>query len=233
MWSALGEAHRRALRRRRAALHRHPRRRREGVLARQRHRRVRHRALEQGAGDRLRRGRCTRTAEALVGLPASAGRADPRHLRRRRPGDRGAVRPPHLRRVEPLRRADQEPRPGDGVCRRWRRWCALVGPRRRARDPARGPHLRRAPRRRRRASSRASCPTPQVEAEARATAQRIADGAPLVARWHKKFARRLARPAAAHARPSTTRRSTASTPRTSGSATRRSSPSGSRRSIGR
>jgi enoyl-CoA hydratase/carnithine racemase len=32
----------------------------------------------------------------------------------------------------------------------------------------------------------------QVAAEARATAERIADGAPLVARWHKKFARRLA-----------------------------------------
>ena len=31
----------------------------------------------------------------------------------------------------------------------------------------------------------------QVEGEARATAQRIADGAPLVARWHKQFARRL------------------------------------------
>jgi len=31
----------------------------------------------------------------------------------------------------------------------------------------------------------------QVEAEARATARRIAEGAPLVARWHKKFARRL------------------------------------------
>ena len=31
----------------------------------------------------------------------------------------------------------------------------------------------------------------QVEREARETAQRIADGAPLVARWHKKFARRL------------------------------------------
>jgi enoyl-CoA hydratase len=31
----------------------------------------------------------------------------------------------------------------------------------------------------------------QVEAEAKATAQRIAGGAPLVARWHKKFARRL------------------------------------------
>ena len=37
-------------------------------------------------------------------------------------------------------------------------------------------------------------PDDQVEAEARATAQRIADGAPLVARWHKKFARRLRDP---------------------------------------
>ena len=35
----------------------------------------------------------------------------------------------------------------------------------------------------------------QVEAEARAAAQRIADGAPLVARWHKQFARRLRAPA--------------------------------------
>jgi len=34
----------------------------------------------------------------------------------------------------------------------------------------------------------------EVEAEAKATAQRIADGAPLVARWHKKFARRLRDP---------------------------------------
>jgi len=32
----------------------------------------------------------------------------------------------------------------------------------------------------------------EVAAEARATAQRIAEGAPLVARWHKQFARRLA-----------------------------------------
>jgi enoyl-CoA hydratase/carnithine racemase len=37
-------------------------------------------------------------------------------------------------------------------------------------------------------------PDDQVAAEARATAERIADGAPLVARWHKKFARRLADP---------------------------------------
>ena len=34
----------------------------------------------------------------------------------------------------------------------------------------------------------------QVEAEALASARRIADGAPLVARWHKKFARRLRDP---------------------------------------
>ena len=34
----------------------------------------------------------------------------------------------------------------------------------------------------------------QVEAESLATARRIADGAPLVARWHKKFARRLRDP---------------------------------------
>ena len=34
----------------------------------------------------------------------------------------------------------------------------------------------------------------QVESEALAAAGRIAAGAPLVARWHKKFARRLADP---------------------------------------
>jgi crotonobetainyl-CoA:carnitine CoA-transferase CaiB-like acyl-CoA transferase len=35
-------------------------------------------------------------------------------------------------------------------------------------------------------------PDADVAAEALATAQRVADGAPLVARWHKRFARRLA-----------------------------------------
>jgi len=34
-------------------------------------------------------------------------------------------------------------------------------------------------------------PDEDVAAEARATAQRIAEGAPLVNRWHKKFVRRL------------------------------------------
>lgn len=35
----------------------------------------------------------------------------------------------------------------------------------------------------------------QVQREAYATARRIADGAPLVARWHKRFVQRLAGPA--------------------------------------
>ena len=38
-------------------------------------------------------------------------------------------------------------------------------------------------------------PDDKLEAEAYATARRIADGAPLAARWHKKFIRRLADPA--------------------------------------
>jgi enoyl-CoA hydratase len=37
-------------------------------------------------------------------------------------------------------------------------------------------------------------PDGEVAAEVRAAAERIAEGAPLVARWHKKFARRLAVP---------------------------------------
>jgi enoyl-CoA hydratase len=39
-------------------------------------------------------------------------------------------------------------------------------------------------------------PDDVVEEEAYATARRVADGAPLVARWHKQFMRRLANPAA-------------------------------------
>ena len=39
-------------------------------------------------------------------------------------------------------------------------------------------------------------PDDQVESEAMGAARRIADGAPLVARWHKKFARRLGIPRA-------------------------------------
>ena len=43
-------------------------------------------------------------------------------------------------------------------------------------------------------------PDDQVAGEARATATRIAEGAPLAARWHKKFARRLADPRTLDAR---------------------------------
>ena len=43
----------------------------------------------------------------------------------------------------------------------------------------------------RRGSSAASCRTPKWSTEAYAAARRIAQGAPLVARWHKKFIRRL------------------------------------------
>ncbi len=38
-------------------------------------------------------------------------------------------------------------------------------------------------------------PDDRVEAEAMETARRIAEGAPLVARWHKRFLRRLGDPA--------------------------------------
>jgi enoyl-CoA hydratase/carnithine racemase len=37
-------------------------------------------------------------------------------------------------------------------------------------------------------------PDEEIEHEVFATALRIAEGAPLVARWHKKFTRRLLRP---------------------------------------
>ena len=57
-----------------------------------------------------------------------------------------------------------------------------------------GRDLRRRPRRRRSGLVTRVVPDAEVAAEAHATAQRIAEGAPLVARWHKKFARRLADP---------------------------------------
>ena len=106
----------------------------------------------------------------------------------------GLRRHAHLRRVEPLRRADQPPRPGDGLrrdrradrawpARRWRwRSCSKGACSTRSEALAKGLVTR-------------VVADDQVEAEARATAQRIADGAPLVARWHKKFARRLRDPA--------------------------------------
>ena len=132
---------RRAVGRRRRPLHHRPRRRREGVLAGQRHRRVRERALEQGAGDRVRRDDAPHRRSArgcrhplvaqIHGICVGGGLEIAALCDIRICGD-----------VEPLRRADQEPRAGDGVsrdgaARAARRRC------RRARDPARGTHLRR------------------------------------------------------------------------------------------
>ena len=71
------------------ALHRDPRRRHQGVRARQRHLRIRHRALQRRAGARLRRGHAPHHRGDRR-LPPSGGRADPRHLRGRRPRDRRA-----------------------------------------------------------------------------------------------------------------------------------------------
>ena len=76
-------------------------------------------------------------------------------------------------------------------------------------------------------------PDDKVADEAYATARRIAEGAPLAARWHKKFVRRLADPEAAVEEGISTRATPASTPRTSAKASRPSSPSASRSSRGR
>jgi enoyl-CoA hydratase/carnithine racemase len=74
---------------------------------------------------------------------------------------------------------------------RWRRW-SLVG-RAVTLEVARGRILDAADAQAKGLVTRV-VPDGEVAAEASATAQRIAEGAPLVARWHKKFAHRLADP---------------------------------------
>ena len=61
-------------------------------------------------------------------------------------------------------------------------------------------------------------PDDKVEDEAYALARRIAEGAPLVARWHKQFIERLTRDCAALRTTNGTRALPASTPRTTGKA---------------
>ena len=73
--------------------------------------------------------------------------------------------------------------------RRWRRWCGWSGSRC-ARILLEGRIFDAAEAKEKRLVTRV-VPDDQVADEVRATAQRIADGA-LVARWHKKFARRMA-----------------------------------------
>ena len=132
----------------------------------------------------------SRRAEGGRRMPASDGGDDPGTVRRRRTGDRVQVRFAHLRRVGALRRADQPARLRDRV-RRTRRFARARGPRASRRKycskAACGMRRKRSPK----VCSRAWCPTTKCEEEAYATARRIADGAPLVARWHKQFIRRL------------------------------------------
>ena len=116
--------------------------------------------------------------------------------------------------VEPVRRADQEPGARDGLRRRWRRSCALVGPAVTLEILLEGRMFDAREALAKGLVTRVVADD-EVAAEARATAQRIADGAPLVARWHKKFARRLADPRPLTAAEARRVRSTASTPRTS------------------
>ena len=95
--------------------------------------------------------------------------------------------------IEPVRRADQEPGARSWPIPRWRRSCGSSG-----RDVAleillEGRIFDAAEAKAKGLVTRV-VPDGEVAAEALATAQRIAEGAPLVARWHKKFARRLADP---------------------------------------
>ena len=151
----------------------------------------------------------------IARLPPSDRGADPRHLRRRRARDRGAVRHAHLRRVEPLRRADQEARPRDGL-RRDDGPARARGQGGRARDPARGARVRRrggerqgaghARRARRRGRGRGAAPPRRASP----TARRSSPAGTRNSRAACRDPRRL------DAAPNTTRASPASTPRTSG-----------------
>ena len=134
-----------------------------------------------------------RAMAAVGACPHPHGGADPWRLRGRRARDRGYVRSPHLRRIEPFRRARQPDRRGHGLSRRYRlcwRWWAGPGRLRflleaRVFGAAEAKEMGLVNR---------VVPDGEVAGEAAATARRIADGAPLVNRWHKKFARRLADP---------------------------------------
>ena len=142
MWGVLGEAIDALSADDGAALHRRARRGRAGVLARQRHRRVRDRALEQGAGDRVRQASMHRTAEALAhcrhplvaqihGICVGGGLEIAALCDLRICGESSRFGAPIKNLGLVMAYA------GDGAAG------AAGRARRRARDPARGPHLRR------------------------------------------------------------------------------------------
>ena len=156
-------------------------------------------------------------------LPPSGDRRDPRPLRRRRPRACDLLRPADRRRGRPLRHPGQAPGPCRGLFASCEPLVELVGPANALEILLEGQVYGRCGRYAW-GSSIAWCRTTQVAAEVAATAAASAEGAPLVARWHKKFTRRLLQPEPLTARPRSTRASTASAPRTFAPATRPSSP---------
>ena len=199
----------RTLGRRLRPLRHRARRRREGVLARQRHRRVRDRACEQGAGHRVRArdARRPRPRSPRAGTPSShrftASASEAASRSRRCATCASAARAAASARRSRISGSSWR-------IPRWRRSCVSSDPRRRSRSCSKAAcstRTKRSPR----VSSRASWRTTRLPREAHATAQRIAEGAPLVARWHKKFARRLADPRPIDGERARRMRSTAST----------------------
>ncbi len=187
-----GRGDRRAVRRRCAALRDRARRRREGVLAGQRHRRVRHRAQQQGAGDRLRprhaRDRARRSPRCrhplvaqIHGICVGGGLEIAALCDLRICGEGSRFGAPIKNLGLVMAYAEMAP------------LVRLVGADVALEILLEGRIFGAAEAKDKRLVTRV-VPDAEVAAEARATAQRIADGAPLVARWHKKFARRLAEP---------------------------------------
>ncbi len=134
-----------------------------------------------------------RTLGGLRAVPPSPGGDDQRHLRRRRPRDRRELRSAHLRQS---RAASAHPSTSSGWS--WRtQSCAdcsaLVG-RATALEILLEGRVFGAHEAKDKGLVTRIVPDDMVEEETYATARRIADGAPLVARWHKQFAARLADP---------------------------------------
>ena len=190
--------------------------------------RVRDRAREQGAGDRVRRASCTRRR-------ARWPRAAIRWSRRSTASASAAgSRSPRCATCASAATSSRfgAPIKNLGLVMAYAEMAPLVAPRRprrRARDPARRPHLRRgrsegegprharrrATRGRRRSARDGRSASPRARRSSRAGTRSSRAGSPIRGRSR---------------RPSTTSASTASTPRTSASATRRSSRSASRSS---
>ncbi len=117
-------------------------------------------------------------------------RDDSRRVRRRWPRSRVDVRSTHLRRIEPVRHPHQPPRPDDGLRRARQALLATVG-RATSLELLLEGRILDAREALAKGLVQRVVADAAVESETRASAARIAAGAPLVARWHKRFVRRL------------------------------------------